>query len=93
MELAAAAANDGGLRLAVVHVSRDEQAPGLDEAGASFRGAGHPIGRHGIGGRPVPLDRNAAAVGDATTKAVVSGITAIIALDGIFAVICNALHI
>jgi phospholipid/cholesterol/gamma-HCH transport system permease protein len=36
---------------------------------------------------------NAAAVGDATTKAVVDGITAIIALDGIFAVICNALHI
>jgi phospholipid/cholesterol/gamma-HCH transport system permease protein len=36
---------------------------------------------------------NAAAVGEATTKAVVSGITAIIALDGIFAVICNALHI
>jgi phospholipid/cholesterol/gamma-HCH transport system permease protein len=36
---------------------------------------------------------NAAAVGKATTKAVVDGITAIIALDGIFAVICNALHI
>jgi phospholipid/cholesterol/gamma-HCH transport system permease protein len=36
---------------------------------------------------------NAAAVGKATTKAVVDGITAIIAVDGIFAVICNALHI
>ena len=36
---------------------------------------------------------SAAAVGEATTKAVVTGITAIIASDGIFAVICNALHI
>jgi phospholipid/cholesterol/gamma-HCH transport system permease protein len=35
----------------------------------------------------------AAAVGQATTRAVVTGITAIIASDGIFAVICNALHI
>ncbi len=36
---------------------------------------------------------SAAAVGEATTKAVVTGITAIIASDGIFAVLCNALHI
>ena len=36
---------------------------------------------------------NAAAVGLATTSAVVTGITAIIASDGIFAVLCNALHI
>jgi phospholipid/cholesterol/gamma-HCH transport system permease protein len=36
---------------------------------------------------------NAAAVGEATTRAVVSGISAIIASDGIFAVLCNALHI
>ena len=36
---------------------------------------------------------HAAAVGEATTKAVVTGITAIIASDGIFAVITNALHI
>jgi len=36
---------------------------------------------------------SAAAVGEATTKAVVTGITAIIASDGIFAVPCNALHI
>ncbi len=36
---------------------------------------------------------NAAAVGQATTSAVVTGITAIIASDGVFAVICNALHI
>ena len=36
---------------------------------------------------------SAAAVGEATTKAVVTGITAIIASDGIFAVITNALHI
>lgn len=36
---------------------------------------------------------SAAAVGEATTKAVVTGITAIVASDGIFAVICNALHI
>ena len=43
--------------------------------------------------RGMQCGNNAAAVGDATTKAVVSGITAIIASDGIFAVICNALHI
>ena len=36
---------------------------------------------------------NAAAVGLATTSAVVTGITWIIASDGIFAVICSALHI
>ena len=36
---------------------------------------------------------SAAGVGEATTKAVVTGITAIIASDGIFAVLCNALHI
>ncbi len=36
---------------------------------------------------------SAAAVGEATTRAVVTGITAIIASDGIFAVLCNALGI
>jgi phospholipid/cholesterol/gamma-HCH transport system permease protein len=36
---------------------------------------------------------SAAAVGEATTKAVVTGITAIVASDGIFAVICNVLGI
>jgi phospholipid/cholesterol/gamma-HCH transport system permease protein len=36
---------------------------------------------------------SAAAVGEATTRAVVTGITAIIASDGIFAVLTNALHI
>jgi phospholipid/cholesterol/gamma-HCH transport system permease protein len=36
---------------------------------------------------------SAAAVGEATTRAVVTGITAIVASDGIFAVITNALHI
>ncbi len=35
----------------------------------------------------------AAAVGEAATRAVVAGISAIIASDGIFAVLCNALHI
>lgn len=35
----------------------------------------------------------AAAVGEATTRAVVAGITAIIAFDGVFAVFSNALHI
>ncbi len=35
----------------------------------------------------------AAAVGEATTRAVVAGISAIIASDGIFAVLSNALHI
>jgi len=36
---------------------------------------------------------SAAAVGEATTRAVVSGITAIVASDGLFAVLTNALHI
>jgi len=36
---------------------------------------------------------SAAAVGEATTRAVVTGITAIIASDGIFAVICHAMRI
>jgi phospholipid/cholesterol/gamma-HCH transport system permease protein len=35
----------------------------------------------------------AAAVGQATTRAVVTGISAIIASDGVFAVLCNGLHI
>jgi phospholipid/cholesterol/gamma-HCH transport system permease protein len=43
--------------------------------------------------RGIQCGTNAAAVGQATTSAVVTGITAIIAWDGIFAVICNALHI
>lgn len=43
--------------------------------------------------RGMQCGNNAAAVGDAATEAVVAGITAIIASDGIFAVICNALHI
>jgi phospholipid/cholesterol/gamma-HCH transport system permease protein len=43
--------------------------------------------------RGMQCGTNAAAVGQATTKAVVAGITAIIASDGIFAVICNALNI
>jgi phospholipid/cholesterol/gamma-HCH transport system permease protein len=36
---------------------------------------------------------NAAAVGEATTSAVVVGIAGIVAADGIFAVLCNALGI
>jgi phospholipid/cholesterol/gamma-HCH transport system permease protein len=36
---------------------------------------------------------SAAAVGEATTRAVVTGITAIVASDGVFAVLANALHI
>jgi phospholipid/cholesterol/gamma-HCH transport system permease protein len=43
--------------------------------------------------RGMQCGSNAAAVGEATTRAVVAGITAIIASDGIFAVICKALHI
>jgi phospholipid/cholesterol/gamma-HCH transport system permease protein len=43
--------------------------------------------------RGMQCGSNAAAVGEATTRAVVAGITAIIASDGIFAVICNALGI
>jgi phospholipid/cholesterol/gamma-HCH transport system permease protein len=43
--------------------------------------------------RGMQCGTNAAAVGRATTSAVVTGITWIIASDGLFAVICNALHI
>ncbi|MHB1306488.1 MAG: MlaE family ABC transporter permease [Limisphaerales bacterium] len=43
--------------------------------------------------RGIQCGRDAAAVGRATTAAVVAGITAIIAADGVFAVICNALNI
>lgn len=43
--------------------------------------------------RGMQCGTNAAAVGHATTSAVVTGITAIIAADGIFAVLCNALNI
>lgn len=43
--------------------------------------------------RGMQCGTNAAAVGQATTSAVVTGITLIIASDGIFAVICSALHI
>ncbi len=43
--------------------------------------------------RGMQCGSNAAAVGEATTRAVVAGITAIIASDGIFAVICNAVNL
>jgi phospholipid/cholesterol/gamma-HCH transport system permease protein len=43
--------------------------------------------------RGMQCGSNAAAVGQATTSAVVSGITAIIAADGVFAVLCNALRL
>ena len=43
--------------------------------------------------RGVQCGNNAAAVGQATTSAVVTGITAIVASDGVFAVLCNALGI
>jgi phospholipid/cholesterol/gamma-HCH transport system permease protein len=43
--------------------------------------------------RGMQCGTNAAAVGQATTSAVVTGITAIVASDGIFAVICNALNL
>jgi phospholipid/cholesterol/gamma-HCH transport system permease protein len=43
--------------------------------------------------RGIQCGTNAAAVGLATTSAVVTGITTIIASDGIFAIICNALRI
>jgi len=43
--------------------------------------------------RGMQCGTNAAAVGLATTSAVVTGITWIIASDGIFAVVCSALHI
>jgi len=42
--------------------------------------------------RGMQCGTNAAAVGLATTSAVVTGITVIIASDGLFAVICNALN-
>ena len=43
--------------------------------------------------RGMQCGTNAAAVGLATTSAVVTGITVIIASDGLFAVICSALHL
>ncbi len=43
--------------------------------------------------RGMQCGTNAAAVGLATTSAVVTGIALIIASDGLFAVICSALHI
>jgi phospholipid/cholesterol/gamma-HCH transport system permease protein len=43
--------------------------------------------------RGMQCGTNAAAVGRATTSAVVTGITLIIASDGLFAVICNMLNI
>ncbi len=43
--------------------------------------------------RGMQCGTNAAAVGDTTTSAVVTGIAWIIASDGLFAVICNALNI
>ena len=43
--------------------------------------------------RGMQSGNSAAAVGEATTKAVVTGIAAIIAADGVFAVLSNALHI
>lgn len=43
--------------------------------------------------RGIQSGYSAADVGHATTRAVVTGITAIIASDGIFAVLCQALHI
>jgi phospholipid/cholesterol/gamma-HCH transport system permease protein len=43
--------------------------------------------------RGMQCGTNAAAVGQATTSAVVTGITTIIASDGLFAVLCNALHV
>jgi phospholipid/cholesterol/gamma-HCH transport system permease protein len=43
--------------------------------------------------RGMQCGTNAAAVGQATTSAVVTGITWIIVSDGIFAIICSVLHI
>lgn len=43
--------------------------------------------------RGMQCGTNAAAVGRATTSAVVTGITSIVAADGVFAVLCNALGI
>jgi phospholipid/cholesterol/gamma-HCH transport system permease protein len=43
--------------------------------------------------RGMQCGTNAAAVGQATTSAVVTGITAIIASDGVFSVLCSVLDI
>jgi phospholipid/cholesterol/gamma-HCH transport system permease protein len=43
--------------------------------------------------RGMQADQSAAGVGRATTSAVVTGITSIVAADGLFAVICDALKI
>ncbi len=43
--------------------------------------------------RGMQCGTNAAAVGQSTTSAVVTGITFIVASDGLFAVLCNALNI
>jgi phospholipid/cholesterol/gamma-HCH transport system permease protein len=43
--------------------------------------------------RGMQCGTNAAAVGQATTSSVVTGITSIVAADGVFAVLCNALNI
>ncbi len=43
--------------------------------------------------RGMQCGSNAAAVGQATTQAVVAGITAIIAADGLFAILCHTLRI
>lgn len=43
--------------------------------------------------RGMQCGSNAAAVGEATTAAVVAGITSIVAADGVFAILCNALNI
>ena len=43
--------------------------------------------------RGMQCGTNAAAVGQATTSSVVTGITSIVAADGVFAVLCNALDI
>jgi phospholipid/cholesterol/gamma-HCH transport system permease protein len=41
----------------------------------------------------IECGRSSAAVGQATTRAVVSGIVAVIVADGLFAVVCNILGI
>ena len=43
--------------------------------------------------RGIQSGYSAAAVGEATTRAVVTGITAIVASDGLFAVLCHVLQI
>jgi phospholipid/cholesterol/gamma-HCH transport system permease protein len=43
--------------------------------------------------RGMQCGNNAAAVGQATTRAVVAGISSIVASDGIFAVLCHALNL